>query len=62
MTKVAYLAVIKEEYQLAAKVYNLTGHAYIAWKKFLVAYHYFNKLRNVSRMGHDLETTMYAFK
>jgi len=47
---------------LASKVYNITGHAFFAWKKFGKAYHYFKKLRDVSRMGGDLETTMYAFK
>ena len=27
-----------------------------------MAYHYFKKLRDISTMGEDLETTMYAFK
>ena len=35
MTKIAYLAIIKKEYQLASKAYNITAHAYMSWKKFL---------------------------
>jgi len=62
MNKIAYLALEKGEYQLTAKVYNIMGHAFIYWKKFPLAYRYFKKLRDVSRMDNDLETTMYAFK
>ena len=38
MTKIAYLALLKEEYQLASKIYNIMGHAYIYWKKPRIAY------------------------
>ena len=38
------------------------GHAFMWWKKFFTAYAYFKKLVDVSKMGNDLETTMYAFK
>ena len=38
------------------------GHAFLYWKKPEQAYNMFKKLRDVSRMDHDLETTMYAFK
>ena len=32
------------------------------WKQNQKAYHYFKKLRDVSKMDKDYETTMYAFK
>ena len=33
MTKIAYLALLKEEYAFASKTYNIMGHAYMYWKK-----------------------------
>lgn len=62
MNKIAYLALIKDEFQLAMKTYNLMGHAYMTWKQFNNAYKHFRKLKDVSRMDHDLEAAMYAFK
>ena len=38
------------------------GHAFIYAKKYTLSYKYFKKLKDVSKMDHDLETTMYAFK
>jgi len=38
------------------------GHTLLYAKQYDVAYFYFKKLRDVSKMGNDLETTMYAFK
>ena len=38
------------------------GHACMLWKQNQKAYHYFKKLRDVSKMDKDYETTMYAFK
>ena len=38
------------------------GHTFCVWKDFQRSYQCFKKLRDVSRMGGDLETTMYAFK
>jgi len=32
------------------------------WNEYLDSYYYFKKLRDVSKMANDLETTMYAFK
>ena len=62
MNKIAYLSLAKEEYVLTSKVFNIMGHAFLYWKKFETAYRMFRKLCDVSRMDHDLETTMYAFK
>ena len=38
------------------------GHIYMLWGQYDKCYYYFKKLRDVSRMDNDLETTMYAFK
>lgn len=62
MNKIAYLALIKDEFQLAMKTYNLMGHAFMTWKQFNKAYRHFKKMKDVSRMDHDLEAAMYAFK
>ena len=62
MNKIAFLALLKKEYQLGSKVYNILGHAYLYWKMPLLAYSSFVKLGDVSRMDGDLETTMYAFQ
>jgi tetratricopeptide (TPR) repeat protein len=62
MNKIAYLALIKDEFQLAMKTYNLMGHVFMTWKQFNNAYQYFKKMKDVSRMDHDLEAAMYAFK
>jgi transcription elongation factor Elf1 len=32
MNKIAYLALIKDEFQLAIKTYNMMGHVFITWK------------------------------
>ena len=40
----------------------MIGHSFMSWKKYFTAYSYFKKLVDVSRMEHDLETTMYAYK
>ena len=62
MTKIAYLALLKDEYSFASKIYNLMGHAYMYWKKPLLAYKCFKKLHDSSLMDHDLETSMYGLK
>lgn len=61
MLKIAYLALLKMEYSLACKTFNIMGHAFVVWKIYTSAYKYFKKLINVSRMDSDLETTMYAY-
>ena len=38
------------------------GHAYLYWQEYPRAIKYFKKLRAVSKMSSDLETTMYSFK
>ena len=38
------------------------GHVFMLWGKNQKAYHYLKKLRDVSKMNHDYETTVYAFK
>ena len=38
------------------------GQAYLYWKDYATSIKYFNKLRAVSKMSCDLETTMYALK
>jgi hypothetical protein len=50
MKKIAYLALIKNELQLASKIFNLLGHAFISWKDYKKALKYFEKLRDVSLM------------
>ena len=62
MNKIAYLALIKREFQLAAKTYNMMGHVFMTWKKFKEGFIYFKKLKDVAKMGCDLETSMYGFK
>lgn len=62
INKIAYLALVKQEFQLAMKTYNILGHALISWKEWSKAYKSFVKLKDVAKMGGDLETSMYAFK
>ena len=62
INKIAYLALIKQEFQLAMKTYNILGHALMTWKDWPKAYKCFVKLKDVAKMGGDLETSMYAFK
>ena len=62
MINISYLGLFKYEYQLVMKVYNILGHTFMVWKKYQEAYEYFKKLRDTAKMGHDIETSMYAFK
>ena len=62
LLKIAHLALSKKEYELAKKVFNIMGHAFLSWNDYLQAYKWFKKLRDVSRMAQDLETSMYAYK
>jgi len=57
-----YLSILKQEYQLTMKLYNILGHVLMTWKLFQKGYDAFKKLRDVSKMAHDLETSMYALK
>ena len=38
------------------------GHVFMTWKKFKEGFIYFKKLKDVAKMGSDLETSMYGFK
>jgi hypothetical protein len=40
----------------------MMGHVFMTWKKFKEGFIYFKKLKDVAKMGSDLETSMYGFK
>ena len=62
MSYVAYLGLIKEEYQIVLKTYNLLGHIFMLWKNYSKSKEFFNKLKDTSKMAKDIETMMYAYK
>lgn len=62
LNRVAYMALVVKEMQLAKRAYNLLGHSYISWKQYKPAMESFKKLKDCSSMEKDMETTMYAFK
>ncbi len=62
LNRVAYMALVVKEMQLAKRAYNLLGHSYISWKQYKPAMDYFKKLKDCASMEKDIETTMYAYK
>ena len=62
LNRVAYLALVVKELQLAKRTYNLLAHVYLSWKSFKLAMEYFKKLKDCAFMDKDLETKMYAYK
>jgi len=62
LNRVAYLALVVKELQLAKRAYNLLAHTYLSWRLFKPAMDYFKKLKDCAFMDKDLEAKMYAYK
>lgn len=59
---ITYLSILKQEFQLTMKLYNILGHVLMTWKMYSKGYEAFRKLKDVAKMAQDLETSMYALK
>lgn len=62
MTYIAYMSLIKREFQMSMKIYNLMGHTFKVWRMWYDACNFYKRLRDTARMAADIETCMYAFK
>jgi len=44
------------------KGFNLLAHSFLHYKRYQESLEFFKRLRDTAKMGHDLETSMYALK
>ena len=51
MTYLAYMSLIKREFQLSMKLYNLMGHTFKVWRMWDDAASFFKRLRDTARMA-----------